>query len=408
VRFVSETQIDNVPLNPGFDHGTDAAMLADLAGEWDRLREQSGAFRSDAHPWNLWYLTRFDDVTAAFRDIERFSSRQTNYNIDDKHRWIPAQVDPPEHTPYRTAINPYFGPSRVAAMEPAVRARCAELIEQVAGDGECDLVTQFARRFPTSIFMEMVGLPLDEADTFLGWASDLLHTAGSNADSLQVRADAARTIYRYLRAMIADRRDTPAEQRGDDIISSILDVEIDGRPITDDELREIAMLLYVAGMDTVAGLISYAFQHLAEHPEHRAMLRDDPLLVPGAVEEFLRYFSIASPARVVRDDTQFAGCPMKAGDRVVLATWPANRDPRQFPDADRFVIDRSANRHCAFGVGIHRCVGSHLARLELRVAIEEWLARIPDFEVAPGAVITQHVAGAAGLDTLPLVWSARP
>jgi cytochrome P450 len=401
---VSETHIDDIPLIPGFDHGTDPGILADLAGEWDRLREASRAFRSDAQPWDLWYLTRFDDVTAAFRDVDRFSSRQTNYNIDDAHRWIPAQVDPPEHTPYRTAINPRFGPGAIATMEPSVRARCAELIDQLAADGACDVVTQFARRFPTSIFMEMVGLPLTEADTFLGWASDLLHTAGSGPEAAQVRADAARTIYRYLRSMIADRRATPVDQRGDDIISSILDVRIEGRPITDDELREIAMLLYIAGMDTVAGLISYSFQHLAEHPEHRAYLRADPSRVPVAVEEFLRYFAVASPARVVRDDTVFAGCPMKAGDRVVLATWPANRDPRQFPDADRFVVDRQVNRHCAFGLGIHRCVGSHLARLELRVAIEEWLQRIPEFSVAPGAVITQHVAGAAGLDTLPLVW----
>jgi cytochrome P450 len=401
---VGEQQLDEIPLVAGFDHGTDAALLADLAGEWDRLREQSRAFHSDAHPWNLWYLTRFDDVASAFRDVQRFSSRQTNYNIDDTHRWIPAQVDPPEHTPYRTAINPRFAPGAVAEMEPAVRSRCVELIEQLAADGACDVVTQFARRFPTSVFMEMLGLPLVESDTFLGWASDLLHTSGSSPEASQKRGDAARTIYRYLRSMIADRRREPR----DDIISSILDVQVGGRPITDDELREIAMLLYIAGMDTVAGLISYAFQHLADHPEDRAFLRDDPGRVPVAVEEFLRYFSVASPARVVREDTDFAGCPMKAGDRIVLATWPANRDPRQFTDAERFVIDRQMNRHCAFGLGIHRCVGSHLARLELRVAIEEWLQRIPDFSVAPGAVITQHVAGAAGLDTLPLVWPVRP
>lgn len=391
---------ETVRLRRGFDHGTDTALLADLGGEWDRLREETRAFRSDAHPWTLWYLTRFDDVAAAFRDHERFSSRQTNYNVDDSHRWIPAQVDPPEHTPYRTAINPHFSPRAIAAMEPAVRSRCVELIEEFSGDGQCDVVERFARRFPTSIFMEMMGLPLAESDTFLGWASDLLHTAGSTPESNRIRAAASKTIYRYLRDMIAERR---AEPR-DDIVSSLLDAEIDGRPITDDELLEIAMLLYIAGMDTVAGLISYTMQHLAEHPEHRRYLREDPSRIPTAVEEFLRYFSVASPARVVATDTDFAGCPMKAGDRVVLATWPADRDPRQFSDAGQFVVDREQNRHCAFGLGIHRCVGSHLARLELRVTIEEWLRRIPDFAVQPGAVVTQHVAGAAGLDNLPLVW----
>ncbi len=392
--------LETVPLRHGFDHGTDRALLEGLAEEWNRLREESRTFRSDAHPWDLWYLTRFDDVAEAFRDYERFSSRQTNYNVDDPHRWIPAQVDPPEHTAYRTAINPRFSPKAVAAMEPAVRARCIELIDEFAGNGACDVVAQFARRFPTSIFMEMMGLPLDESDTFLGWAGELLHTAGSDPEASQFRANASRTIYRYLRTMIAARRDAP----GDDIVSSLLDVEIDGRPISDAELLEISMLLYIAGMDTVAGVISYVIHYLAEHPEHRRFLGDDPTRIPVAVEEFLRYFSIASPARVVRSDTEFGGCPMKAGDRVVLATWPANRDPRQFPDADHFVIDREVNRHCAFGIGIHRCVGSYLARLELQVTIEEWLGRIPDFEIRPGVVITQHVAGAAGLDNLPLIW----
>lgn len=350
-------EVSNVPMRRGFDHGTDPVLLEHLAEEWDRLREASSAFRSDAHPWDLWYLTRFDDVAGAFRDYERFSSRQTNYNVDDPHRWIPAEVDPPDHTPYRTSINPRFSPKAVAAMEPAVRARCVELIDEFAADGECDVVDQFACRFPTSIFMELMGLPLAESDTFLGWAKELLHSAGSGPEASRVRANASRTIYGYLGALITARR----SERGDDIVSSLLDVEIDRRPISDEELLEMSMLLYVAGMDTVAGVISYTLQHLAQHPEHRQFLRDDPSRIPVAVEEFLRYFSIASPVRLVTGDTEFAGCPMRSGDRIVLATWPANRDPRQYPNADKFVINRQANRHCAFGVGIHRCVGAHLA-----------------------------------------------
>lgn len=397
--------LTHAPVLPGFDHGTDPVLLADLAGEWDRLREVAPVFGSDGQPWPLWYLTRFDDVAAAFRDHETFSSRQTNYNVDDPHRWIPAQVDPPDHTPYRTLMNPYFGPAAIAALEPVVRARCVELIDGFAADRECDVVTQFARRFPTSIFMDLMGLPIEEADTFLGWASDLLHTAGSDEHAIAKRTDAARTIYRYLRQLISDRRAEPS----DDVMSALIATELTtpeggSRPLTDDELREMAMLLYIAGMDTVAGVISYTMQHLAEHPADRTFLRADRERIPVAVEEFLRYFAIASPARVVRHDTEVAGCPMKAGDRVVLATWPANRDPRQFPDADRFVIDRDVNRHSAFGVGIHRCLGSHLARLELRVMLEEWLVRIPDFSVRSGVPITQHVAGAAGLDNLPLEW----
>lgn len=394
-----------VPVLQAFDHGTDPDLLADLVAEWDRLRESSRAFASDAQAWPLWYLTRFEDVAEAFRDHETFSSRQTNYNVDDPNRWIPAQVDPPDHTPYRTLMNPHFGPAAIAALEPVVRERCVELIGEFADEGECEVVTQFARRFPTSIFMELMGLPIEQSDTFLGWASALLHTAGSRPEAAAIRTDAARTIYRYLRQMIVDRR---AEPR-DDMMSALIAAEMttaEGvtRPLGDDELREIAMLLYVAGMDTVAGVSSYVMRHLAEHPEVRAFLQADLRRIPVAVEEFLRYFAIASPARVVRNDIEFAGCPMRAGDRVVLATWPANRDPRQFERADELILDRQLNRHSAFGVGIHRCLGSHLARLELRVMLEEWLVRIPDFAITPGVPITQHVAGAAGLDNLPLSW----
>lgn len=387
-------------LRPGFDHGTDPALLADIAGEWDRLREESRTFSSDAYPWTNWYVTRFDDVFEVFRDTERFSSRQTNYNVTDTHRWIPAQVDPPEHTSYRTVLNPMFGPGAIALMEQKVRAVCADLIAGFASDGECDMVTQFAQRFPTSIFLQMMGLPLADTDTFLEWAHQMMHTPGADDAAVQTRKNGARTIYRYMRQMIADRRANP----GDDVVSTLLGVQVGDHEITDEELLEIAMLMYVAGMDTVAGMLTYVIAHLARHPDQREYLRADPARVPTAVEEFLRYYSIASPARLVRDDVDYAGCPMQQGDRVVLATWPANRDPRQFADADTFVIDREGNRHCAFGIGIHRCIGSNLARLEIRVAIEEWLRLIPEFTIPEGAVITQHVGGAAGLDTLPLVW----
>ena len=388
------------PLRPGFDHGTDPDLLADIAGTWDRLREASRTFSSDAYPWTLWYLTRFDDVDDAFRDHERLSSRQTNYNTEDSHRWIPAQVDPPDHTAFRAALNPHFSPGRVAGLEPAMRAVCAGLIDGFAGDGRCELVTQFAQRFPTAVFLQLVGLPAGDTDTFLAWAQQLLHSPGAGPAAAAARKAATRTIYGYLRELIAARRARP----GDDVISRLVSADIDGRPVTDDELLEMAFLLYVAGMDTVAGTLSYVVAHLAVHPADRRLLAEDPGRIPVAVEEFLRYYSIASPARVVQRDHELAGCPVRAGDRVVLATWPANRDPRRFDQAGDFVIDRTPNRHCAFGAGIHRCVGAHLARLELRVALEEWLRVIPDFEIEPGARLTQHVAGAAGLDTLPLRW----
>ena len=394
------TDPSQVPLRPGFDHGTDPDVLRRHPYVWDDLREQSSAFRSDAMPWTLWYLTRFDDVQAAFQQHGVFSSAQVNYNVNDTHQWIPAQVDPPDHTKYRVLLNPLFSTRAVAEMEPRVRGLARALAEGLAPTGRCDFVTQFAHRLPSRVFMQLMGLPAEQADTFLGWAKALLHTSDANDPGAVIRKDASRSIYRYLADVIATRRVTP----GDDVVSRLLDGQIDGRPVADGELREMCFLLYVAGMDTTAGVFSYAFRHLAEHPEHRRMLIDNPAAIDPFIEEVLRYYSIVATSRVVRDDVEFAGCPMRTGDRIVLSTTGANRDPRQFVDADQFVPDRTPNRHIAFGAGIHRCVGAPLARMELRVAIDEWLCVIPDFAVANDAIVTQHVGGAAGLDNLPLDW----
>lgn len=395
----------DVRFRPGFDHATDPALLRGHPVEWDRLREDSRAFRSDAakqhgNTWDNWYLLRFDDVYEAFQRHDLFSSRQTLYLVEDAHRWIPNEVDPPEHTRYRTALNPMFSPKAIGALEPEIRSLAASLVDSVAGAGACDAVLDVARPLPTTIFMQMMGMPVEQAPTFLAWASDMLHATAATDPDGAVRKRATKAIYGYLRELVAERRARPE----DDIVSRLMAVDGEGGPFSDDELLEMSMLLYIAGMDTVAGVLSYVFLHLALHAEERRRLVDDRTAVPSFVEECLRFYSIVSVARVVRDDTAYAGCPLRRDDRVVLCTGAANRDPRQFYDADRFVGDRSPNRHIAFGAGIHRCLGSHLARLELRIAVEEWLARIPDFEVAPHTELRHHVGGAAGLDALPLVW----
>jgi len=206
-----------------------------------------------------------------------------------------------------------------------------------------------------------------------------------------------------LGELINARRKEPR----DDLVSYLTRATIDDRQLTDMELLAISFLLYMAGLDTVAGMLTYIFRHLAEHPNHRSRLREHPETIPDAVEEFLRYYAIVTTARFVTRDVEFAGCPMHAGDRVVLPTAASGRDPKQLADADKFIIDRPQNRHLSFGAGPHRCLGSHLARVELAVAIEEWHKRIPDYRIEPRANITQHVEGVAGLDTLPLVWETN-
>jgi cytochrome P450 len=204
----------------------------------------------------------------------------------------------------------------------------------------------------------------------------------------------------HMNTVLDERR----TRRQDDITSYLLDLEIDGRPLDDAELQQICTLLYAAGLDTVAGELGYMFFHLATHPEHRRLVTEQPDRIPAFVEEALRMYSIVTTNRIVTRDVEFAGCPMKAGDRVLLSMPAANRDPLQFADAATFDVDRESNRHIAFAAGPHRCLGSHLARLEMQIAVEEWHRRIPEYSLADGAEVTFHIGGVAGVDTLPLEW----
>jgi cytochrome P450 len=386
---------------PAFDHADDPSLLTDPFGTWDRLRAEHRAFGSDKHPdRTVWFLLNYDDIHRALQDPALFSSRSVIAFTDEDHRWIPEELDPPEHTKYRQLLNPLFSPGRVAALEPTIRAFCIELIENIEQQGRCDLLADFARLFPTTIFMRLMGLPVEEADQLLRWVHELMHTRAELDPDGAIRGGAMLSIMQYLGALIAARQ---AEPR-DDIVSHLVTSTVDDRSLTMEELLETCFLLYMAGLDTVAGMLTYTFKHLAEHPEHQELMRTNPDAIEGVVEECLRMYAIVTTARVVTRDVEFGGCPMKAGDRIVTPTASANRDAAEFDRAGEFDPTRSPNRHLAFGAGPHRCVGSHLARLELRIAVEEWHRRIPEYRIPDGATIEQHVGGVAGVDTLPLVW----
>jgi cytochrome P450 len=391
-----------VPLFSRFSHEGDSAIVREYPAVWDKLRQHGSALRSDLAGWNVWYLLGFDDAREAFQRSDLFSSRVVSPFVEAKDQmpWIPLTLDPPEHQKYRRLLNPWFSEATAADTTPRVRERCVELIESFRASGRCDLVADFARLYPTTIFMKIMGLPVEESGKFLGWIDALMHTSDAADPGGAIRAGAQQTIAQYLGELINARREDP---RGD-LVTYLTHAKVDDRPLTDMELLAISFLLYMAGLDTVAGMLTYIFRHLAEHPDHRKTLREHPESIPDAVEEFLRYYAIVTTSRFVTRDVEFAGCPMRAGDRVVLPTAASNRDPRQLADADKFILDRPQNRHLSFGGGPHRCLGSHLARVELAVAIEEWHRRIPDYCIEPGARITQHVAGVAGLDTLPLIW----
>jgi cytochrome P450 len=397
--------VAGVPLRSGFDHATSPQLVSGSFDGWTRLRGESPAFRSNiAGSYDLWYLLRYDDIRAALQDPELFSSRSVQYLGDSPSRMLPEELDPPEHAKYRRLLNEPLSPSAVRAREPQLRAFCAALIDDLAGRGSCDFLADFAQKFPTVIFMELMGLPVGKTAEFIARAQVVLHTTGAEDPDFARRGGAALQIIADIAEAVAAHR---AEPR-DDLIGHLIAATIDDRPVTDDELYQIGFLLYLAGLDTVANVLTYSFRYLAGNPGLRAALRAHPERIPEAAEEFLRFFSIATTVRVVTRDSEFAGCPMKAGDRVVLPTASAGRDAAQFPDSNAFRPGRAPNRHLAFGAGPHRCAGSHLARLELRVALEEWHRRIPDYEVAHAAAISEHVGAVAGLTALPLRWPPGP
>jgi cytochrome P450 len=277
------------------------------------------------------------------------------------------------------------------------------LVEGFAKDGACDLLARLARPFPTTVFVSMLGLPLAEAQTFEQWNHDLLHAY----DDPAAREAAGKNILTYLDELVA-RRQSEGPDSADDVLSVLLRASVDGRALDHDELVDYAFMLFIAGLDTVTAILGFSFHRLATEPELQLRLAAQPNLVPSAVEELLRAHAIVNTARVVTDDVTFAGVAMKAGDRVLLATALASRDPSEFDRATAIVLDREANRHLAFGAGPHRCLGSHLARLEMAIAIEELHARVPAYRLAPDEAVTVHGGGVLGIDRLPIEWELLP
>jgi len=396
----------NIPVLDDYNFERDPNMVVDFHREWSRLRQGARAARSTFRAdegMSQWYVFDYEDVHWAVQHPDVFSSATIDHNANiGDHRWIPEEMDPPEHTKYRQLLNWQFSPARMRALEPRMRRLCGELIDRFSGDGRCEVMGDFARLFPTTIFIELLGLPVEQAQTFLDWAHQLMHTPHVADTDFAIRGAANAAIRAYLDEVVAARRIEPR----DDIVSFLLSSTIDGRPLDAGELQDTLFMLYMAGLDTVAGMLGYALKHLAENPGHRRMVLDKPEGIPTAIEEIFRFYAHVTTARVVAKDVEFAGCPMRRGDRVILPYPSANRDAKEFPDPDTFVIDRTPNRHIAFGAGPHRCAGSHLARLELRFALEEWHARIPDYQIPAGTTFEHEVWGVTTLAAVPLEWEA--
>jgi cytochrome P450 len=383
-----------------FDH-TDEAWAADPFPIWDELRTSCPIAHSDRYK-GVWLPTRYDDVSAIAYDTENFTSRSVVVSeFRPPFEFAPAGVappissDPPFHHDSRRLLLPAFAPQAIAKLEPFTRAYCDELIDALRGNDVVDAAEGYAQHIPVKVIAKMLGLPEEDADRFRGFVNHVLEAVDL---PIEQRAPGMLALFDYLRGIIEDHQANPR----DDLTSYLLECEIDGQKLDPFQVGRTIGLLMIAGIDTTWSAIGASLWHLAGHPDDRERLVAEPELLPTAMEEFLRAYAPVTMARLVKQDNEAYGCPMKVDEWVLLSFPSANRDPAAFERADEVIIDREINRHVAFGLGIHRCAGSHLARMELRVALEAWLEAFPRFELADPGGVRWSGGQVRGPRTLPL------
>lgn len=361
------------------------AVAADPVPFFRELREQVPVAKLMGIP-GTHILSRYDDVRFALQHPEIFSSELSAVDIGQERPLIPLQVDPPDHVKYRRVIDPHLAPREMAPRTEGFRRLVNDLIDGFIERGSCDLHAEFSLPFPATVFLDMCGMPQEDVDTYTGWKDDIIRPqlrhpelAGDPAALKAKRHETGAEMYRFFEALIADRRATP----GDDMFSRFALGTVDGEAMTDEQMVDIGYLFILGGLDTVTSSLDCAFAQLARSPELRQQLVDDPGSIPGAVEEMLRLHTpLMQVLRVVKQPVEMGGVAMEPGDHVVVMLGAADTDPDEFgPDAGEADFGRERNRHLAFGAGPHRCLGSHLARLELRIALEEIHRRMPDYEI---------------------------
>ncbi len=358
-----------------FDHNH-PDWAADPYPIWNDLRERCPVAHTERYR-GVFMPVRTDDIRDIAYDPEHFSSRRINI-LDGKPPISapipPVTSDPPVHRAQRMMLLPAFTPDEIDKLRPITRAMCNELIDGFIAKGYCDAAAEYAQHVPTRVIAGMLGLAKGDHDQFRRWIYEMNIDGASDMDLFKRTVEA-------VDAFFADEIEARRAEPKDDLISYLLKQQIDGKPLTMDHMQGTLRLLLFAGIDTTWSAIGLSLLHLARTPEHRRRLVDEPSLMPSAIEEFLRVYAPVSVARLVAKDKEVGGCPFKAGQMVLLPYPAANRDPEKFENPDSVILDRKENRHATFGLGIHRCVGSNLARMELTVAVEEWLRRIPEFEL---------------------------
>lgn len=352
--------------------------------------------------WGNWVVTRRKDIIAILQDPETFSSQRIS-GFDRAfggEEWLayPAEADPPQHSKFRSLLNPLFSPARVKAQELHMREHTVKVIEEIAEHGRVDFV-ELARKLPAGIFSHFLGISVEETLEVMRNVRKILHS-GYDAETRKLGIG---WLMAFERELIARRE----KERGEDLISIVLDARIDGRPLTDKEIFGLFFFFLLAGLDTIAGATSLHFRHLAIDTPLRRRLAKDPGSIPNAVEELLRRYSQIATNRFVTRDVELNGVLLRKGDNVILSMPLSNLDDRAFDNPIDVNIDRTPNTHIAFGAGPHRCIGSNIARQQLRITYEEWLKRIPEFRIEPGAKVQAIASEALVLTTLPISWDTQ-
>ena len=341
------------------------------------------------------------EIREVLHHPEIFSSGVDAVAIGQIRPLIPLQIDPPEHRNYRKLLDPIFAPKRIALLEDRTRALVRDLVGAVAGDGRCNFHQAIAEPLPSTVFLQLLGLPVSRTKEFVKLKDGIIrppaHTPEERVE--MVNATGAK-IYEILEEVVTEREKEPKH----DLISTFLDSEVDGHRLTHNDVIDICYLFFLAGLDTVTASLDCMLAYLAQHPEQRQQLVDDPSLIPHAVEEMLRWESpVQGVIRITTQATELGGCPIGAHESVSVMIGSANTDERAWERPDDVDFEREINKHIAFGGGAHRCLGSHLARMELRVALEEWHAAIPDYHLPEGIELV-YSQGLRAVENLELIW----
>lgn len=396
-------KIDNLPkhIPPemvfDFDIYGDDRLGEDLHETYESLHKDAPDIFWTPRNGGHWMVTRYDDIMEIVRDPEHFSVREMQIpRVENPPVFIPLSLDPPDNIPYRQALMPFFAPKTVRAMEPKIRQFAVDLIDAVVEDGECEFVEHISSQFPVSVFMELMGMPLERLREFRAQADTFFESRSDEDVALNFGK-----IVAIMTELIEQRRADPQ----DDLISKMTQFEINGRPISLGELQSICSILFLGGMDTVTNVSSYIFRHLAGDAALQARLVEEPEKIKDFIEEGLRSFGVVNTPRLVTHDFERFGVPFREGEMVLCMLPLGGRDDRKNADPNKFDIDRERIDHATFSSGPHLCLGHTLARMEMRILTEEWIKRIPSFRAKPGTKTHNRVGTVMALEQLPLEWN---